>query len=71
MSSFLSIVDNAIQGFKVHDMCDARHVDPRPKGYRNNDVWALTLEPSLEINFSLSKKVGIAILGIPMVVMAS
>jgi hypothetical protein len=60
-----------MQGFEMHDMCDAGYIDPSLKGCRNNDIWALTLEPSLETNFSLSKKVGIAILGIPIVVMAS
>ena len=60
-----------MRGFEVHDTGDAGHVDPRPKGCCSHDVWALTLEPSLETDFSLSKKVGIAVLGIPMVIVAS
>jgi hypothetical protein len=57
----LSIVDNAIRGFEVDDMCDAWHVDPCPKSGRSYNIWAFTPEPSLETDFSLSKKVSIAI----------
>ncbi len=56
---------------RVHDMCNAGYINPRPKGCRSHDVWALTLDSSLETNFSLSKKVGITILGILIIVVAS
>ena len=60
-----------MRDFEIHDIYNAGHVDSYPKDCRSNDIWALTLEPSLEINFSLSKKVSIVILGIPMIIVIS
>jgi hypothetical protein len=58
-------------GFEVDDMCDAWHVDPRPKSSCSHDVWAFTPESSLETDLSLSEEVSIAILGVPIVIVAT
>jgi hypothetical protein len=36
--SFLNIIDNVIRGFEVHDMYNAKHVDPCLKGYYNYNI---------------------------------
>ncbi len=52
-------------------MCNAQHVDPRPKSSRSHNIQSLTPELSLETDFLLSKKVSITVLRIPIVVVAS
>ena len=52
-------------------MHDAWHVDPYPKSSRGHNVWVFTPELSLKADFALSKKVSIAVLGIPMVIVIS
>ncbi len=52
-------------------MRNAQHVNPCPKSSYSHNIWAFTLELSLETDFSLSKEVSIAILGIPIVIVAS
>jgi hypothetical protein len=60
-----------MRGFKVNDIYNAGHVDPYSKGSYSYDIWAITLELSLETSLSLSKKVSIAILRILIIVVVS
>jgi len=71
MSSFLSIVNNAIQCFEVNNMCNSWHIDPRLKSSYGYDIEGFIPELSLETGFSLSKKVSIIVFGIPVVVVVS
>ncbi len=52
-------------------MYNTQYVDPRPKSSRSYNIQSLTPELSLETDFSLSKKVSIAVLRISIVVVAS
>jgi hypothetical protein len=52
-------------------MCDTWHIDPCPKSSYSHDVWAFTLELSLETDLSLSEEVSIAVLRVPIVIVAT
>jgi len=69
-SGLLSIIDDTMWGFEVNDMSNAWHINTSSKCSRSHNIWRLALDPSLEAGFPLSKEVYIAILGVPMVIMA-